>query len=143
MKTIRALMMEVMGEFSIELMEETACRDFFLRKLHPMGVFCPECKSEVISSRLLESFWNMQRIHCRDCGRSFSAVTGTVLNGIGIEWRALYMLLFLVGCGVRTNQISRPLGISNGAAYLWANKAKEKAPVSEDPVNQGGLDLEP
>ena len=143
MKTIQSLMVELMDEFSIDLLDETACRDFFLRTLHSAGVSCPECRAEVSSLRRLESFWNMQRICCQVCGRTFSAVSGTALNGIGIEFRALYMLLFLVGHGVRANKIAKPLGISSGAAYLWANKAKGKVPVLEDPAGHGGLNLEP
>jgi transposase-like protein len=136
MKTVADLMMEIRDGFSIEMLNEEGCRDWILKKIHPRGVFCPGCGEEVTSGKKLQTFWDMRRVNCPHCKRSFSAVTGTPLNGIGIEWRALYLLLFLVGHGVQANSISRQLGISNGAAYLWANKAKGK-PSPGDKTRSG------
>jgi transposase-like protein len=133
MKTVQALMMEIEEEFSIEMLNEDACRDWFLRKIHSDGIFCPYCHEAIASERLLKTFWSMKRIHCPGCGRTFSAVTGTVLNGIGIEFRALYLLLFMIGCGVSVNKVKRQIGISTGAAYIWANKAKSAASLPEEP----------
>jgi len=69
----------------------------------------------------------MRRVNCPFCPRTFSAVTGTAIGGIGIEFRALYVLLFMIGHGAKANNISKQLGISTGAAYVWTNKAKGKA----------------
>lgn len=130
MKTVPDLMMEVKEEFSVEMLNEDACRNWFLRKFHHEGVFCPECSREITSEKKLQAFWAMRRVSCPFCNRRFSAVTGTVLSGIGIEFRALYILLFMVGHGAKANNISKQLGISNGAAYVWANRAKGKAKAS-------------
>lgn len=124
MNTVADMMLEMKKEFSIEMLDEDACREWFLKKIHAGGVHCPECSKEIASKRKLDTFWGMRRVNCPFCGRSFSAVTGTPLNGIGIEFRALYLLLFMVSHGVRVNRIADQLGISTGAAYLWANKAK-------------------
>lgn len=124
MMSTQALMMEIRRGFSIEMLNEEACRDWFLRKLHPEGARCPECGHEIISEKKASSFWELKRVTCLACGRTFSAVTGTSLHKIGIEFRALYLLLFMVAHGIRVNKIAAQLGISNGAAYMWANKAK-------------------
>jgi transposase-like protein len=124
MMTTQALMLEIRRGFSIEMLNEEACRDWFLRKLHPDGARCPKCGQEITSEKKANSYWDMKRVSCLACGRSFSAVTGTSLHKIGIEFRALYLLLFLVTHGVRVNRIAANLGISTGAAYLWANRAK-------------------
>lgn len=134
MKTIPDIMLEVKDGFSIGMLDEDACRDWFLRKIHAAGVRCPGCKGEITSERKLQTFWAMRRVACPFCSRSFSAVTGTALNGIGIEFRALYLLLFMVAHGAHVNNISKQLGISTGAAYVWANKAKGK---TSDPSGPG------
>lgn len=131
MKTIRSLMLEVGEEFSIEMLDEEACRAWFLRRIHSGGVFCPGCCQEVTGEKKLKAFWAMRRTTCPACGRTFSAVTGTALHGIGIEFRALYLLLFMIGRGVSVNKVRRQIGISTGAAYIWANKAKEEAPLPD------------
>lgn len=124
MKTIPDLMLEVTNEFSIEMLNEEACRNWFLKKIHPDGVFCPHCHGEVTSEKRRTRFWEMLRTTCPLCSRSFSAVTGTELNGIGIDFRALYLLLFMVNNGAKPINICKQLRISSGAAYVWANKAK-------------------
>ena len=127
MMTIQRLMLELKEEFSIEMLDEDACRNWFLKKIHANGVHCPECGREITSARKLETFWAMRRTSCPHCGRSLSALTGTALNKITIEFRALYLLLFMIGHGgrgVHVNNIAKQLGISTGAAYFWANKAK-------------------
>jgi len=43
MKTVQNLMMEVKEEFSVEMLSEEACRDWFLRKIHHEGLFCQVC----------------------------------------------------------------------------------------------------
>lgn len=124
MKTVADLVVEVTEGFSIGMLSEESCRGWILQKLHPEGVFCPDCGAEITSPKRVAAFWAMGRVLCPNCARTFSAVTGTALNGIGIEFRALYLLLFLVGCGISVNRVARQLGISNGTAYLWARKAK-------------------
>lgn len=124
MMTTQAIMLEISREFSIEMLNEDACRDWFLRKLHPEGARCPKCGVEITSEKKTRSFWEMKRVGCLSCGRTFSAVTGTPLHKIGIEFRVLYLLLFMVSHGVRPNKMASQLGISTGAAYLWANKSK-------------------
>ncbi len=127
MKTVADLMMEIRNGFSVDMLDEERCRAFFTKKLHPEGVFCPSCGAAVTSEKRLLAFWALRRVSCSSCARSFSALTGTALNGIGIEFRALYLLLLLVDLGVQPNKVSRQIGISNGAAYLWASKAKGNA----------------
>ncbi|BET58115.1 MULTISPECIES: hypothetical protein [Geobacter] len=124
MMTVADVMLEVNKGFSIGMLDEDACREWFLKKIHAEGVRCPRCNKEITSKRKLDTFWAMRRVNCPFCSRSFSAVTGTPLNGIGIEFRSLYLLLFMVSHGIRVNRIADQLRISTGAAYLWANKAK-------------------
>lgn len=126
MKSIPELMMEIRDGFSIELISEDACRDWFLRTIHPSGAFCPECNHAVTGEKKLQAFWSLRRVTCQFCGRTFSAVTGTALKGIGIDFRALYILLFMVSHGTPAKNVSKQLRISNGAAYVWTNKAKGK-----------------
>lgn len=132
MKTIPDIMMEVKREFSIEMLNEDACREWFLRNIHPSGIFCPECNREIIKEKKLRTLWAMRRVSCPFCNRSFSLLTGTELNGIGIDFRALYILLFMVSHDVHVNNVAKQLGISTGAAYFWANKAKRKTSAMAD-----------
>ncbi|MBJ6798632.1 IS1 family transposase [Geomonas propionica] len=126
MKTVGDIVLELKSEFTVDVLDEDACRAWFLRKLHLHGAHCPECGREVVSERKLATFWGLGRVKCSDesCNKTFSALTGTVLSGLGIEFRALYLLLFMAGCGVNVNRIAPQLGISVSAAYLWAKKAK-------------------
>jgi len=126
MKSVNDLKIEIVQEFSADFLDEDLCRNWFLHKLHPEGVFCPGCGKEVVSERRLTTLWDMGRITCpaESCEKTFSLLSGTTLNGLGMSFRVLYLLLFMLGCGVSASKVSGQLGISTAAAYIWANKAK-------------------
>jgi hypothetical protein len=132
MTTVKDFMLKIREVFSIEtLSSEEACRSWFLHELNPAGALCPGCELEITNERKLASYWSLKRVTCSGCNRTFSAVSDSVLNGLGIDFRVLYLLLFLVGSGVNANKFYRQLGISSGAAYIWQNKTKA--------VDQGAL----
>jgi Transposase and inactivated derivatives len=128
MKTVSDIVLELKSEFSADVLDENLCRDWFLKKLHPDGVYCPQCGLPVTGEKKLGRFWTLDRIQCSEgtCRKSFSALTGTSLNGLGISFRVLYILLFMTACGMNVNRIAPQLGISVGTAYIWANKAKSQ-----------------
>jgi transposase-like protein len=141
MMTVNELMLKIQEAFSIEtLSSEDVCRDWFLQELHPAGAVCPECNVEIASNRKLESYRLLKRVTCSACNRTFTGLTGTVLNGLGLDFRALYLFLFMISCGVSANKFYRQLGISSGAAYIWQNKAKS---AGRGELQQTAADGEP
>ena len=126
MITVADIMAEVRSGFSTQLLSEMACREWFLKRLHPNGVFCPQCGAPISNPKALERFWELHRVKCGapGCAKGFSALTGTALNKISLDFKTLYLLLFLVDDGIPANKVAQRLGISIGAAYIWANKAK-------------------
>lgn len=133
MKMVSDIVLELKSEFTADVLDEDLCRDWFLKKLHPNGGCCPQCGLPVTGEKKLARFWGLGRVQCSEgtCRKSFSALTGTSLNGLGIPFRVLYLLLFMVGCGANVNRIAPNLGISVGTAYVWANKAKSQKGLAD------------
>ena len=65
---------EAVEAFSALFLDEKVCTLWVLKRLHPEGARCPECKAAVGYDD--GNFWEMKRCHCKECGKWFTATTG-------------------------------------------------------------------
>lgn len=113
---------------ALTLLDDAACRAWWLRRLHPAGGRCPQCGISVTGVRV-ES-WNSDRLlHCRGCGKWFDNRTDTFLSGLRVDWRQLTLLVTLLSAGLKPVQIAPLCQISEDTVRRFAQRLKEAAGV--------------
>ncbi|MGD0585567.1 MAG: hypothetical protein ABSA86_07295 [Oryzomonas sp.] len=91
--------------FSLSLLDATACRAWWLRRLHPAGPACPAC-GVALCGVSTETWASDGLVHCRSCGKCFDNRTGTPLCGTHIDWRQLTLLATLLAGGMKPSRIA-------------------------------------
>jgi transposase-like protein len=128
MQVIPSVVEEMKGRFRFDLLSEEACRDWFLQKIRPDGAFCPKCHKEVPGEKSRKSFWELRRVKCTGCHVLFLATTDTILEGLKIDFRELYLILFLTGCGLSAHQVVDRVGVTRQTVCAWLTKFKFEDP---------------
>ena len=121
---------------------------WFIKKRWPDGVTCPFCQSKRVSevpSRKPQPF------RCKDCRKSFSVTTGSVMHKSHIplnKWAIGFYLYATSLKGVASMKLHRDLGITQRSAWymsmrirqVWsvADVAKFVGPVEVDETYIGG-----
>jgi len=115
-------MVDAVQAFGVDFLDETACRMWILKSLHgESAVQCPECGSE-LTEKGLQRFWSGCRVRCCGCGKFFTALTGTVLSGVHLEFRAIMLIAVFLFFGVKADYIATKLSISTETVRIWKNK---------------------
>jgi len=80
---------------------------------------CPHCHSTVVVKN--GSANALQRFKCRQCKRTFNALTGTPLARLHLrdKWMAHAAAL---GEGLSLNQVARRLGVAQTTAFRWRHR---------------------
>lgn len=116
---------DVVGAFNAEYLVESFCRYWVIEHLHPRKMFsCPECGTAV-PENLVRSFWEAKRIECGQCGKWFTALTGTFLSGCHMNFQEIVLFALLIGLGVQDKEVARIMKISVESVRLWRLKFKE------------------
>lgn len=97
--------------FTPAFLDEAYCRKWILERVHPDGLFCPECKKPLREQRQ-EAIWKGGKTACFECGKQFTALTGSIFSGYRSDYRTIFFTLFLIGAGFSTNDIMVKTGIS-------------------------------
>jgi len=113
-------------EFNVEFLDEDVCIRWIIARLHTPVIKCPRCAMIILDPRRLRRFWNVERLKCEQCGAFFTALTGTVLSGCHMSLREIYLMLVLLGLGVKDKTIADKLNVSRESIRLWRLKLKEK-----------------
>ena len=130
---------DVLNVFDATFLDEEICRSLVIGKVNTsITPMCPECK-ERVNSVLLPSFWKFRRIRCWNCGKYFTALTGTFLSGCHFNFREIVLLAFMLALGVDDKQIAETLKISAESVRLWRHRfaAIEKSKQIESGENNG------
>ena len=80
---------------------------------------CPHCKAERIVKN--GNARGLQRYLCRDCGRTFCALTGTPLAGLHMRGKWLAQAEAL-NVGMTLTEVSEKLGIAVSTAFRWRHR---------------------
>ncbi len=140
-------LMEIMDLFDTEEKAEA----WFVKQRWPSGVACPFCGSvnvAEVASRKPQPF----RCREKECRKSFSVKTGTVLHSSKItlrKWAVGFYLYMTNLKGVSSMKLHRDLTIGQSAAWHMAHRireamttadAKYAGPVEVDETYIGGLE---
>jgi predicted Zn finger-like uncharacterized protein len=111
----------VAGIFSADFLDEAYCRNWILTQLHPEGVFCPSCSTE-ITGKAARSFWQGRKIKCGRCGKFFKPLHGTIYLGCHLDYRGIVLMNLLLGLDLGNSQIARIVGMDAESIRLWRGK---------------------
>ena len=92
----------------------------------PRGEQCVQCKSMGINKnghKANES--NCQKYVCRECGRSFDDLTGTIFSGHHQPVKTWILCLYFMGLNLSNRQIAQELDICESDAYKMTTALRE------------------
>ena len=137
MQETQDFMKSVIENFTVELFDERVCREWILNKLHPEGASCPGCGKPILSAKCLQNFWNLKRVFCKDCKKIFTALTGTMLNGIQMDLRTLFVMAVFWQLGADKKVIAKLLKIHPETVRFWEMKFKAWEAMEKDNTSDG------
>ena len=111
---------DVRWDFSADFLNETACRLWILKRLHPEGPHCPACTISV-HNKFEQRFWMCARLRCR-CGKYYTALTGTFLSGSQFSFAEIILLAMFFSLHISDREIADILDISAENVRLWRHK---------------------
>jgi transposase-like protein len=112
---------DILRSICDKFFDEQYCRMWILSLLYSDYPLCPECGMKIPKSKL-QRFWNCQRIRCGNCGKFFTALTGTFLSGCHMDFRKLILLAIFLECSFPTKEIAERLHVSAETIRIWKNK---------------------
>jgi hypothetical protein len=110
---LEGCLISCIADSALALLDENACRAWWLRRLHPAGPCCPVCGVSITGSSV-ETWAADGLIRCPNCGKWFDNKTGTTLCGVHADWRQLTLLVSLNSAHVKLPIIARCCQISAG-----------------------------
>jgi len=137
MQQTQGFIKSVIESFTVELFDERVCREWILNKLHPEGASCPGCGKPILSAKCLQNFWNLKRVFCKDCKKIFTALTGTMLNGIQMDLRTLFVMAIFLQLGADKKVIAKLLKIHTETVRLWKTRFKVWEAMGKENTNDG------
>jgi len=123
---------EVGAEVRFELLKFREVAQWLVTRLHPSGMWCPRCSHDmgVDSPRRWEKWYALEQVRCPDCGKRFTAATGTLLDGSKLEPREIFMLADYLDLEVPPRRIAARLKLDIGTVRSWQQKFQAVAEVA-------------
>lgn len=112
----------VRSVFGPEYLDESRCRGWILGRIHPRGAFCPGCGRPVDDGRRALRFWSGKRLSCIGCGKKFTALTGTCLSGMHLDYRSLFFMLHMLDAGYSATEISGRIECDPTTVRNWRRR---------------------
>jgi len=104
-----------------KLIDEAKCCDEIRKKRWPHGVRCPDCASNKIGKRGKNHRRQECRRHsCKNCGKRFDDLTGTIFMGHHQPLSVWFTFLYLMGLNVSNQQIAEELGLNTSDGQVMA-----------------------
>lgn len=107
------------------------CRNMTMRAVDE----CPFCHSHNIKKNGKEH--HHQRWYCKECHRSFSSRTGTVLNSSKLKPVQIKRMVSMLSDGVLFHQVAHQIGVSVQTVCLWKRKLQALVESQENSVLSG------
>jgi len=114
----------VLSTFSAAFLDRSACRSLLVELLHPNGPTCPHCGRLVETEAQRQAFGEFRRLRCAGCGAWYTARTGTVLHGSGLDERQAVMIAVCLALGLDNQTAGRLVGVSPETVRQWRAKLK-------------------
>lgn len=111
---------EVTDIFGASFFDHNVCRQWILNRLHPSGAHCPMCAAAV-PEKFHKRFWSGERMRCQ-CGKFFTALTGTFLSGCSLDFREVILLAVLLCLGIDNRKIAGFLKMTPESIRIWRQK---------------------
>lgn len=112
---------DALSVFNAHFMDYEFSRIWILKRLHPDGAHCPGCGADVPENKL-QRFWSNGRMACRQCGKYFTALTGTFISGSQLDFRNIILLAVLLALRIPARQIAEMTNMSAENVRLWEIK---------------------
>ena len=113
---------DVAGAFNAGFLDEVARRHWILNAVHcGQDISCPQCTAPLTRKNILR-FSLAKRIRCHACGKFFTALTGTFLQGCHLSFRQIILLAVFLHFGIRPATIADKVGVSEETVRLWQKK---------------------
>jgi len=113
---------QALADLRPEFFNEGVCRLWLITNLHPDGAKCPACKTAVTEYGQLARFNSGKRMHCKTCGKWYSAFSGTLFQECQLDERSIYILALLTELNLHKNEIARVLDINPATVRIWQAK---------------------
>lgn len=116
------------------------------QKTDARSQFCPnlECKSrgQVGHKNIVSHGSKRPRYKCKTCGKTFSANTGTVLEGLRKPTALILMVITLLAYGCPIQAIVHAFGLDERTVADWRDRAgKHCESVHQERIERGEIDL--
>lgn len=116
--------------FGMDLIKFEECAQWLVARLHPSGIICPGCSVEITDNKRRERFRSLEQIRCPECGKKFTAATGTILNESKLEAREIYLLAVMIWLEVPAKRIAEVLRVHPDTVRNWQMKFQALAEVA-------------
>lgn len=104
-----------------KLIDEAKCYDEIRKRRWPYEVHCPHCDSNRINKRgKNHRRQECRRYTCKNCGKRFDDLTGTIFMGHHQPLSVWLTFLYLMGLNVSNQQIAEELGLDPSDGQVMA-----------------------
>ena len=121
---------ECLKVFSADMLAWHEAGRWMIDRLHPAGKVCPHCRAELLDDKRLERWYQCERIQCKDCGRFFTSLTGTILQSSQLDPREVYLLAVLSELDVPAAKIAAVIDVHKDTVRSWQQKFQALAEVA-------------
>lgn len=113
---------DVAAAFDAGFLDEGLCRGWILGTMYAdVKISCPQCRAP-LTEKGLRRFWMAERLRCQACGKFFTSLTDTFLNGCHLSFREIMLLAVFLHYHINHREIARILKISIETVRLWEIK---------------------
>jgi len=119
-----------LDSFSAECLAKVTVGRWVVDQLHPAGACCPHCKVGISDEKRLERWYQCERIQCKECGRFFTSLTGTILQSSQLDPVEVYLLAVLSELEVPAAKIAAVIDVHKDTVRNWQAKFRALAEVA-------------
>jgi hypothetical protein len=121
-----------LAAFSADFLSRDETSRWVIDRLHPSGQRCPHCREELLDEKRLARWYQCERIQCKnkECGRFFTSITGTILQGAQLDTREFYLLAVLSELETPVVKIAAIIGVHKDTVRDWQSKFSAMAEVA-------------
>ena len=121
MKSFKLSIVQITGKFP----DNRSAEQLFIKERWKNGVECTHCESKRLSEREVNGK-NVYR--CKDCRRSFSTKTGSLMHDSKVGFREWPIAIFLIAKNIKgtpSTKLAHDLGITQKSAWYMTMRIRE------------------